>query len=131
VSPSHRFERGHLYTRIGIQQIVGGEIQTYLPQKAGRILAGCFSKDMNPGAPFIVQVGNAAKVARKADLLALQPDTVFPVFTKGRRRDTHYRYEGCFRFDRLSAERADIAAAESESGRLDELVYVLRLARVR
>ena len=113
MSPSHR-----------------GEIQTYLPQKDGRILPGCFSKDVNPSAPSIVQVGNAPKVARKAELLAQQPHSVIPVFTKGRRTDTHYRYEGNFRFDRLSAEPADIDAAVKESGRKDELEYVLRLARV-
>jgi hypothetical protein len=61
--------------------MVGGEIQTYLPQKNGIILAGCFTIDkMNPGAPERVQVGDLPKVTAKALLLSHQPDTAFPVF---------------------------------------------------
>jgi hypothetical protein len=42
------FKKNVAYTRAEIQHRVGGELQTYLPQKYGRILAGCFSKKLNP-----------------------------------------------------------------------------------
>ena len=58
------------YLRRAIQQMVGGEIQTYLPQKDKIILAGCFAIDlMNPNASGEIFVGTAGKVATKAELL--------------------------------------------------------------
>lgn len=119
------------YTRSDIQHMVGGEIQTYLPQKNGIILAGCFTiYQMNPGAPEEVQAGKLPKVAAKALLLSRQPDTKFPVFLKQKRSDRNYYFEGNFKFKSISNSRAVIAAAESRSGRHGELSYVIQLQRV-
>jgi hypothetical protein len=39
------------YTRDQIHEEVGGEKVSYLPQKEGRVVCGCFSPDSNPEAP--------------------------------------------------------------------------------
>jgi hypothetical protein len=110
--------------------MVGGEIQTYLPQRNGIILAGCFTIDkMNPSAPEEVQAGNLPKVAAKALLLSRQPNTKFPVFLKQKRSNRDYYFEGNFKFKSISNSRAVIAAAESRSGRHGELSSVIQLQR--
>jgi len=117
-----------LYTRTSIQEMVGGELQTYLPQKNKIILAGCFTQDaMNPGAPDVVQVGNLPKVVAKAVLLSQQPETVFPVFVKQRKSEKTYKFSGYYRFVSLSKNPEEIRAAELASGRADELAFILRL----
>lgn len=117
------------YTRTDIQAMVGGELQTYLPQKNKVILAGCFTKgDMNPEAPNVVQVGNVPKVVAKAVLLSQQPETVFPVFVKLRQSEKTYRFCGNYRFQSLSDDPNEIRAAEHASGRKGQLAFVLRLS---
>lgn len=118
------------YTRSDIQLMVGGEIQTYLPQKNRVILAGCFAIDANPNAPDEVQVGLAPKVKRKAVLLSEQPETVFPVFIKQERNNRHYQFCGNYKFKSLSEDISEIRTAEAASGRNGKLAYVLRLQKV-
>lgn len=118
------------YTRSEIQLMLGGELQTYLPQKEKVILAGCFAIDaMNPKAPDEVQIGLAKKVKRKAELLSEQPETVFPVFIKQKRSDRHYQFCGNYKFKSLSEDISEIRAAEATSGRHGKLAYVLRLQK--
>jgi hypothetical protein len=129
MSTSHKSPIPYVpYTRTDIQAMVGGELQTYLPQKNKVILAGCFTKDaMNPRAPDVVQVGNVPKVVAKAVLLSQQPETVFPVFVKQCQSDKTYRFCGNYRFSSLSDDPDEIRAAERASGREGELAFVLRL----
>lgn len=116
------------YTRTDIQKMVGGELQTYLPQKNKVILAGCFTKDaMNPRAPDVIQVGNAPKVVAKAVLLSQQAETVFPVFVKQRQSEKTYKFCGNYRFESLTDDLDEIQAAELASGRKNELASILRL----
>lgn len=118
------------YTRSDIQLMLGGELQTYLPQKEKVILAGCFTIDaMNPKAPDEVQVGLAQKVKRKAELLSEQPETVFPVFIKQKRSDRHYQFCGNYKFNSLLEDISEIRAAEATSGRHGKLAYVLQLQK--
>ncbi len=117
-----------LYTRAKIQKMVGGELQTYLPQKNKYILAGCFSLELNPDAPNIIQVGKLPQVKAKAELLARQPENRFPVFL--RESDKHcYLFQGYFKFRSITDNRSEIAAAELKSNRPNELSYVMHLAR--
>jgi len=81
------FMRDTPYTRAQIQTLVGGELQTYLPQRNLRILAGCFSLEMNPNAPREIFAGDRPKVRKKAELLSMQPENVFPVFVKKKDSD--------------------------------------------
>jgi hypothetical protein len=51
------FIPGESYTRDQIHKILGGEKDSYLPQKDGKIVCGCFSTDANPEASYVVPIG--------------------------------------------------------------------------
>ncbi|ABO22473.1 hypothetical protein [Shewanella loihica] len=125
-----KLKKGNLFTRTEIQQLVGGEIQTYLPQKNKVILAGCFNRKLNPDCPTEVQAGNAKKVTQKAALLISQPNTIFPVFTKGSDTDKHYEFIGMYRCTGGTNAPKVLAQAEKKSGRIDQLSYVFQLENV-
>ncbi len=124
------FERNKNYTRTEIQSLVGGEIQTYLPQKNKIILAGCFNEELNPGCPYEIQAGKKPKVTAKAELLMNQTDTVFPVFTRATQKSKHYTYVGQFRCSSGTNAPNAIKEAELKSGRIAGLSYVLTLEAV-
>ena len=121
------FDKNIEYTRSDIQGLVGGELQTYLPQKNKRILAGCFNEELNPECPNEIQAGNKPQVKIKAELLLTQQENVFPVFTKPTMKSKHYRYKGQFRCIGGSNDRDVLNVAEQKSGRHGELTYVLSL----
>lgn len=124
------YDASRKYTRIEIAGLVGGEIQTYFPQKEGVILAGCFNLELNPDCPIQIQVGNAGKVQKKAELLIGQPDTIFPVFVKETRKDSLCRYIGLFRCISGTSESSILSEAEAKSGRYGKLSYVFNLEMV-
>ncbi|WP_155242713.1 hypothetical protein [Pectobacterium atrosepticum] len=109
--------------------MLGGELQSYLPQKKQIILAGCFNQEHNPDCPNIVLAGNAPKVERKAKLLVSQPNTIFPVFTKKRKKDKFYQFSGYFRCTSGSNDAQIIKMQEEHSGREGGLSYVLYLTK--
>lgn len=76
-----------------------------------------------------MQVGNAHKVVKKAELLSRQPRTRFPVFVKNRRVDKIYKFNCYYRFESLSGNRRIIEKAEEKSLRYGELAYILRLIK--
>jgi hypothetical protein len=121
-----------LYSRMEIKEIVGGELQTYLPQDNFKIMAGCFCEKLNPDIvkKGIVQAGNAPKVAAKAILLKGQPNNQFPVFTKVKLRDRLYEYRGEYCCERVSTNAGDIKRAEKRSGRKGGLSAVIFLRKV-
>lgn len=124
------FDKTKSYARKEIQELVGGEIQTYLPQKNKRILAGCFNRELNPDCPSQVQAGNAGKVTTKAELLISQPDNVFPVFIKPNESSRLYEYIGQYSCLGGTNEQSVLDQAESKSGRYGELSYVFDLQEV-
>jgi len=126
------FVKDKLYTRQEIQQLVGGEIQTYLPQSNKIILAGCFSRELNPDAPNEIQAGNAHRVSAKAYLLSQQPETIFPVFLKEKKKDKHYSYIGRYKYmeNSITHDTNKICEAEEKSGRHGELSYLFKLTEV-
>jgi hypothetical protein len=128
-----KFLIGNRYSRDRIQRALGGEIQSYLPQYGGKIVAGCFTRKMNPDAPIEVQVGDAPKVVTKAELFSKQRDSRIPVFLKGRRvgdTDKVWEYQGLYEFLELIDDQKVIDQAEGKSGRYREVAYILRLRRV-
>lgn len=124
------FDKTKEYTRSEIQGLIGGELQTYLPQKNKRILAGCFNKELNPDCPTQIQAGSKPQVVSKAELLLSQLDNVFPVFTKPTKKAKYYRYQGMYRCIGGSNAQADLAVAEQKSGREGKLSYLLDLEPV-
>ena len=119
------------YTRTDIQKVLGGELQTYLPQKNKRILAGCFNEELNPDCPNEIQAGNKPQVKKKAELLislsACPEGFQFPVFTKPTMKSKYYRYQGIYQCIGGSNELDVLAKAEEKSGRHGKLTYVLNL----
>lgn len=47
---------GETYTRETINQALGGETVTYLPQQDGKITCGCFNLKENPQAPYLIRL---------------------------------------------------------------------------
>ncbi len=41
------------YTREEIHEMLGGDMQSYLPHKDGKVVCGCFRLDTNPDAPNV------------------------------------------------------------------------------
>lgn len=124
------FDTTTAYTRMQIQKLVGGELQSYLPQKNKRILAGCFNRTYNPDCPEQIQAGKAKKVVDKAELLISQPDNVFPVFVKEGKSSRTYSFIGYFRCTGGRNDPGSLRAAEMRSGRHGALSYVFNLAPV-
>jgi len=56
------FKKGSEYTLAEISSVLGGESQSYLPQRGGKIVCGRFTLKMNPEAPYTVLVGDLPKV---------------------------------------------------------------------
>ena len=124
------FEFDKDYTRTEIQQLIGGEIQTYLPQKNKIILAGCFNRELNPNCPYEIQAGSKNKVAQKAALLISLPHIEFPVFIKETKSSKYYRFDGIYRCVGGTSAAEALAEAEQRSGRSGELSHVLHLEAV-
>lgn len=122
------FEIGRWYSAKDIAAVVGGELQTYLPQREGQIVAGRFNKQMNPEAPERVYPANLPRVLDKAELLVAQGSPV-PIFMKDRKSDRGFKYVGRFKGVALRRDQASIEAAQRRSGRGD-LAGVLELERV-
>jgi hypothetical protein len=119
---------GTSYTRRQIHNMLGGELDTYLPQRDGRIVCGCFvpTYGANPQAPREILVGDAPKVVEKARLLRRQSEPL-PVFLK---RDTNvWQYIGTYRLKGASEALSVLRRKEREAGR-EALVMVLYLEPV-
>ncbi|MEA2604256.1 MAG: hypothetical protein QOF89_5248 [Acidobacteriota bacterium] len=124
---------GHFYKREQIQSELGGEIQSYLPQRDKRIVAGCFGRRLNPDAPLEVQAGSEPKVVQKAEMLAAQADKRIPVFLKGKPERpcaATWQYQGVYELCELVDNDAALKIAETRSGRHGDLSYLLRFRAV-
>lgn len=108
------FEVGKKYTRHQIHAVLGGELQTYLPQSNGRIVCGCFKPSLDPKAPDQVLIGDTPKVKQKAEVLCQQEGTI-PVFLKLRR--ARWEYQGLFCVKKYSVDSEEIQQKQQESGR--------------
>lgn len=122
------FKVGKLYSVQDVHDAVGGECQTYLPQRNHRIVAGRFSRQMNPLAPEFIYPEDKPQVRRKARMLLDQDDPI-PVFVKERKADKLFVYLGRYRATRLSGSKAELTKASQLSGR-KTLAYVMTLERV-
>lgn len=109
-------EVGRQYTRAQIQQAYGGGVQSYLPNRGGRVTCGCFSPDLNPHAPDEILVGDGPKIKEAARLLIRQGGAI-PVFVK--RATNAWEYLGRYRVKGHAFDPAVIAPKAREAGRTD------------
>ena len=99
-------ELGKYYTRDEIYEMVGGgSKQSYLPERHGKILCGCFDPDLNSQAPYEIDAGDGPVVLVGAKLLAAGGYPI-PVFLK--RRSNQWEYVGDFVCDGYSDKSEDL-----------------------
>ena len=75
------FVVGWDYTRDEIRAEVGGGKGDALPHQNGRVVAGCFRRDLNPDAPDVILVGTGPNAQHWAEQFSRQVEPV-PVFLK-------------------------------------------------
>ena len=119
------FERGKVYSRATIQRVLGGGVQDYLPHADGKVVAGCFSKDLNPQAPNVILPGTGPEIERWARVFAEQRTPV-PVFIK--QRSNEWYCMGNFRCVRLADDDITIREHSARADR-DDVTMVLFLER--
>jgi hypothetical protein len=110
------FELKRNYTREQIHALVRGNLQSYLPNVDGRVVAACLRLDMDPDAPRVILVGEGEGIVRAAALLRGQREPV-PTFLKRGTRE--WEYVGEFVAQRCSIDSDEIATQSQRSGRCD------------
>ena len=123
------FKKGHEYSLAEISSVLGGETQSYLPQRGGKIVCGRFIRKMNPGAPHTVLAGDLPKVRRKAELMAQQKGPI-PVFIKVQSARPVWRYHGLMRCVSFDTDPALCEKMAQQAGRTDKLAGVLFFADI-
>lgn len=118
--------QGQSYTRRDISQLLGGDEQSYIPQKDNRIVCGAFDPEMNPEVPRAIYVGEKASVLRKAELLCKQHEPI-PVFLK--QSTNEWVYDGEYFVADWTEDPKALERAEQDSGRpsLTRIIYLERL----
>jgi hypothetical protein len=119
------FTIGEYYSRREIHEALGGELETYLPQRDGQIVCACLTEELGSDVPNKVLIGDAPKVIEKANLLLTQSEPI-PVFLKVAKN--HWQYVGEYRVDGSSTSSVVIEQEEEASGR-NGIVMVLYLRR--
>ena len=115
--------KGRTYTRKEIREMLGGSDREYLPQKDGKVVAGCFRKDLNPDAPWKILPGNGPRIMKSAEVFANQSDAV-PVFIK--LAVNEWKYVGDFKCVERSFDPKEIELNALRTGRNDisQILYL-------
>jgi hypothetical protein len=87
------FELGKDYTREYIHVICGGNKQSFLPAKKGKVVAACLRRDRNPQAPEVILCNSGASARVAGKMLAGQAGAI-PVFIE--QSTDRLRYTGEF-----------------------------------
>ena len=87
-----RFEKGSLYTRGQIHDVVGGSVRAALPARGGRVVCACLTFEKNPRAPEEMVIGTGERAVRLARAFAASGEAV-PVFVRTSRGDWEYTGE--------------------------------------
>jgi hypothetical protein len=101
-------------------------MQSYLPNKGGKVVCGCLDRQWNPRAPEEILVGDAPEVIRSAELLIHQGDPI-PVFLKEARN--RWVYRGDYGVSGWTRDARELRRKERESGR-DGVVMAIQLEPV-
>jgi hypothetical protein len=121
------FKKGQEYSLDKISSVLGGETQSYLPQRGGKIVCGRFSQKMNPDAPKTILAGDLPQVRRKAELMAEQKGPI-PVFIKVLSARPVWRYHGLMRCVSFDTDPTLCEKLAQEAERTDKLAGVLSFA---
>lgn len=121
------FQLGAKYTRGQIHDAVGGDRQSYLPNREDRVVAACLKPKTDPDAPDVILPGTGRGIERAANLLVTNR-TVVPTFVK--RAPNQWEYVGEYVPARQSRDPADIAQHARRAGRTDVITSVIYMSRV-
>ena len=118
------FDKKHHYSRTEIKEILGGETQSVLPSKNGKIVAGCFSRDLNPAAPEVIYPGVGPSIVSRV-MLAVVQGTSLPLFL--RNEDDTFEFVGYYRPEKFVQSREEVMGAMASAGR-DDISGLLHFA---
>jgi hypothetical protein len=118
------FKLNSMCTRMQIHNLIGGEIQSYLPHVDGKVVCGCFDTSANPKAPNEILVGAGPNVEKYANVFAEQAEAI-PIFMK--QASNQWEYIGDYRAVKYSKEPKEVSAKAKAAGREDKVVGVLYL----
>jgi len=112
------FEEGKLYTRSEISSLVGGNPQQFLPMRGGRVVCGCFRRDLNPDAPRKVLVGLGPQRERSARY-AVDQGSALPIFVKEEEEadNRSWEYVGRYCATRYQTDGPELQRAAADAGR--------------
>ena len=97
-----------------------GSAPYYLLHREGKVVAGCFTLELNPFAPLVVLAGDGPQIRERADLFCAQTGSI-PVCVKSGLRE--WLCCGNFKLMRSSTDPAEIASHSAQAKRSD--VYKL------
>jgi len=114
--------KGQLYTWSEIVDETGadGSPPYYLLHRDGKVVAGCFTLEINPEAPLVVLAGDGPQIREWADLFCAQTSSI-PVCVKSGLGE--WLCCGNFKLVRSSTDPAEIARHSAQARRSD--VYKL------
>jgi|ERR1043166_3439798 hypothetical protein len=73
--------RRYTWSEIVDQTGADGSPPFYLLHRDGKVVAGCFTLELNPDAPLVVLVGNGPQISKWADIFCAQSGSI-PVCVK-------------------------------------------------
>jgi hypothetical protein len=121
------FEQGKDYTREDIHTICGGNKQSFLPTKNGKVVAACLRRDLNPQAPDVI-ICNSGAAARAAGRTLAQQSDAIPVFIE--QSTTLLRFVGHYKVDASLVTPVDCAPyARDTSFTSNQISRVLKMKR--
>jgi hypothetical protein len=114
--------KGRRYTWSEILEETGadGSPPYYLLHRGGKVVAGCFTLELNPQAPLVVLASNGPQIREWADIFCAQTGSI-PVCVKSGLGE--WLCCGDFKLVRSSADAAEIAHHSAQARRTD--VYKL------
>jgi hypothetical protein len=114
--------KGQRYTWSEIVDETGadGSPPYYLLHRDGKVVAGCFTLEINPEAPLVVLAGDGPQIREWADLFCAQTSSI-PVCVKSGLGE--WLCCGNFKLVRSSTDPAEIARHSAQARRSD--VYKL------
>jgi hypothetical protein len=121
--------KGRRYTWSEIVDATGadGSPPYYLPHRDGKVVAGCFTLELNPEAPLVVLAGDGPQVREWADIFCAQAGAI-PVCVKSGMGE--WLCAGRFKLVRAGTDPAEIALHSAAAHRSDihKLLFLQEVA---
>ena len=121
------FEQGKNYSREDIHVICGGNKQSFLPAKNGKIVAACLRPDLNPQAPDVI-ICNSGAAARAAGRTLAHQTEAIPVFIE--QSADQLRYVGQYKVTQSLTTQVECAPHVQGTGfKSSQISRVLKMQR--